>query len=54
MNTYHIIQRKEVIALDDDVPLVRQPLIRFNVSELRIPQGYTSRASVRHFLLRAA
>ena len=53
MNTTHSTQRKEVTALDD-VPLVRPSLIRFNVSELRIPPGFASRPSVRHFLLRTA
>lgn len=53
MNSYPSTQRKEVTTLDD-VPLVRSSLIRFNVSELRTSQGYSSRSSVRHLLLRAA
>jgi hypothetical protein len=51
MNTYHPTQRKEVTTLDD-VPLVRPSLIRFNVSELRISQGCSSRFKVRRLLLR--
>jgi len=50
MNKTHSTQRKEVTTLDDDVPLVRQPLIRFNVSELRSSYGFISRSNACHFL----
>lgn len=36
MNTNHSTQRKEVTALDADVPLLRPSLIRFKLSELRL------------------
>lgn len=36
MNTNHTHHRKELTALDADVPLLRPSLIRFNVSELRL------------------
>jgi len=49
MNTdYHSTQRKEVTALDDDVPLVHRPLIRFYVSELRTTQNSPIRPCARH------
>ncbi|MBK9926717.1 MAG: hypothetical protein IPP66_15700 [Anaerolineales bacterium] len=56
MNTYnHPTQRKEVTALDADVPLLRSSLIRFNVSELRYSQNPSGRPYARHlFLLSAA
>lgn len=36
MNIHHTQHRKEVTALDADVPLLRPSLIRFNVSETRM------------------
>jgi hypothetical protein len=36
MNTNHVSHRKEVSALDADVPLSRPSLIRIHVSELRL------------------
>ncbi|HET9912042.1 MAG TPA: hypothetical protein VFQ13_09150 [Anaerolineales bacterium] len=54
MNTNHISQRKEVTTLDADVPLVRPPLIRFNVSELRMFKAQANRVDARHFGLLGA
>ena len=36
MNTNHTQHRKEVTALDADVPLLRPTLIRLKVSEMRM------------------
>ena len=36
MNTKNPTQRKEVTAVDADVPLLRPTLIRFKLSELRL------------------
>ncbi len=54
MKTNHISQRKEVTTLDADVPLLRPPLIRFNVSELRMFKAQADRVSARHFGLLGA
>jgi hypothetical protein len=54
MNTNHISQRKEVTTLDADVPLWRPPLIRFNVSELRMFKAQADRVDARHFGLLGA
>jgi hypothetical protein len=51
MNTNHIQHRKEMTALDADVPLWRPSLIRFNVSELRLFKGKADCACARHFSL---
>ena len=51
MNTKHSIQRKEVTALDADVPLLRPSLIRFNLSELRLLQSQADRPNARHSLV---
>jgi hypothetical protein len=54
MNTTHLTQRKEVTALDADVPLLRASLIRFHLSELRLFQVEANRLQARHlFTLRA-
>ena len=55
MNTHHLTQRKEVTALDADVPLSRSSLIRFHLSNLRLQQARADRPNARHvFTLRAA
>jgi len=54
MNTKHSTQRKEVTALDADVPLLRPPLIRFNVSGLRMFKAQANRVDARHFNLGCA
>ena len=51
MNTKHSTQRKEVTALDADVPLLRPSLIRFNLSELRLLQIQADRPNARHGLV---
>jgi hypothetical protein len=48
MNTNHPTQRKEVTALDADVPLLRPSLIRFKLSELRLLQREADCLHVRH------
>ena len=48
MNTKHPTQRKEVTALDADVPLLRASLIRFKLSELRLFQNEADRPQARH------
>ena len=48
MNTKHPTQRKEVTALDADVPLLRPLMIRFKLSELRLFQCEADRFHVRH------
>ncbi len=54
MNTITILQRKDVTALDADVPLLRPSLIQFNVSELRKFKTQADRVDTRRsFLLRA-
>jgi len=54
MNISHIQQRKEVNALDADVPLLRPTLIRSNVSELRMLQVHVDRVKARHCCLLGA
>jgi len=49
MNAKHPTQRKEVTALDADVPLLRPSLIRFKLSELRLFQVEADRLQARHF-----
>jgi hypothetical protein len=51
MNTKYSTQRKEVTALDADVPLLRPSLIRFNLSELRLLQMQADRPNARHGLV---
>ena len=48
MNTRQSTQRKEVTALDADVPLLRPSLIRFKLSELRLFQYEADRLHARH------
>ena len=48
MNAQHSTQRKEVTALDADVPLVRPSSIRFKLSELRLFQCEADRLQARH------
>jgi hypothetical protein len=50
MNTYHPIKRKEVTALDADVPLLRPSLIRFKLSELRLLQSLADRPGACHLV----
>lgn len=53
MNTKHPTQRKEVTALDADVPLLRPSLIRFKLSELRLIHTEADYLQARHlFALR--
>ena len=55
MNTKHPTQRKEVTALDADVPLLRPLMIRFKLSELRLFPDKADRVQARHlFGLHAA
>ncbi len=55
MKTKHPTQRKEVTAVDADVPLLRPSLIRFKLSELRLFPVEADRSHARHhFGLRAA
>ena len=49
MNTIQIPHRKEVTALDADVPLLRPSLIRFNISESRMLKEKTDCVIARHF-----
>jgi len=53
MSTKYSTQRKEVTALDADVPLLRPSLIRFNLSELRLLQSQADRPNACHGLVRA-
>ena len=54
MNTDHPTSRKEVTAVDADVPLVRPSSIRFKLSELRLFKHDADRRHGRHlFGLRA-
>jgi hypothetical protein len=48
MNRNHTQHRKEVTALDADVPLLRPSLIRFTLSELRLFKGNADRVGARH------
>ncbi|HLO17836.1 MAG TPA: hypothetical protein VK206_23600 [Anaerolineales bacterium] len=48
MNLNHTQHRKEVTALDADVPLLRPSLIRFNVSELRMFKRKADCVEARH------
>lgn len=50
MNTEHSTQRKEVTALDADVPLLRPSLIRIKLSELRLFHIQAYRLHARHLL----
>jgi hypothetical protein len=50
MNTIHFTPRKEVAALDADVPLLRPPLIRIQFAELRLFPYEADRCRVRHLL----
>ena len=50
MNAKHLTQRKEVAALDADVPLLRSLLIRSTLSELRLFQNEADRPQARQFL----
>ena len=52
MNTNHTQHRKEVTALDADVPLWRPSLIYINVSELRMFNQSADCAEARHLSLR--
>jgi hypothetical protein len=53
MNTQHPTQRKEVTAVDSDVPLLRSSLNRFTLSELRLFPVEADRHYARHlFALR--
>ena len=54
MNTHTIQQRKEVITLDADVPLLRPTLIRFNVSEMRLFKTQADCFNARRFGLLGA
>jgi hypothetical protein len=54
VNTKQPTQRKEVTALDADVPLLRLSLIRFKLSELRLFPNEADRSNARYlFVLRA-
>ena len=48
MNINHSTERKDVTALDADVPLLRPSWIRFKLSELRLFQCEADRFHVRH------
>ena len=48
MNTKNSTQRKEVTALDADVPLLRPSLIRTQLPELRLFQNEADRPVARH------
>jgi hypothetical protein len=48
MNLNSCTQRKDVTALDADVPLLRPLLIRFKLSELRLFQWEAGCFYVRH------
>jgi hypothetical protein len=51
MNAKHPTQRKEVTALDADVPLLRPSLIGFNSSGLRLLKRQADRPNARHVLV---
>ena len=54
MNDKYLTQRKEVAALDADVPLLRPSLIRPHLSDPRLFQADADRRLARHsFALRA-
>lgn len=53
MNTNTIQKRKEVTALDADVPLLRPSLTGFNVSELRVFKQEVDGGMKRHLWSRA-
>lgn len=48
MNTHHSTQRKEVTAVDADVPLLRPSLIRTQLSEVRLFHYEAYRVPARH------
>jgi len=48
MNTNHSTPRKEVTALDADVPLLRPSLIRTQSIDLRLLQDEADRVMARH------
>jgi hypothetical protein len=48
LNTNHLTQRKDVTALDADVPLLHPSSIHFKLSELRLFQCEADRFHVRH------
>ena len=50
MNTKHSTQRKEVTALDADVPLLRPSFIRTQLTELRLFQYEADRVLARHLI----
>jgi hypothetical protein len=50
MDKNHPIQRKEVTALDADVPLLRPVLIGTQLTELRLLQYEADRVQVRHLM----
>ncbi len=50
MNVFHPTQRKEVTALDADVPLLRRLPIRLNLSGLRLLQAQVDCPSACHGL----
>ena len=49
MNARHLTQRKEVAALDADVPLLRPSLIRSHLSDPRLFQADADHRLARHF-----
>jgi len=51
MNTNHTQYRKEVTALDADVPLLRPTLIRLKVSEMRMFKVKAGSVDARHLCL---
>ena len=51
MNTNHTQYRKEVTALDADVPLLRPTLIRLKVSEMRMFKVKAGSVDARHLRL---
>ena len=50
MNTNHSIPRKEVTALDADVPLLRSSLSRTQLAELRLFQYEADLVLARHLV----
>jgi hypothetical protein len=50
MNTTHLTQRKEVTALDADVPLLHALSIRTQLPELRLFQYEADRVLARHLV----
>ena len=48
MNANHSHHRKEVTALDADVPLLRPTLIRLKVSEMRMFKSIAGFVEARH------